>query len=98
MGERGGQVPGDDGSAGESPVAVASTPRAAPHEINNRDDVLRTLDRILAYYERQEPSSPVPMLLKRARKLVTADFAEIVRNLIPDGMSQFENLRGPESE
>ncbi|QZX80712.1 type VI secretion system protein TssA [Metapseudomonas otitidis] len=89
---------GGDGSAGESPVAVTSAPRAAPHEINNRDDVLRTLDRILAYYERQEPSSPVPMLLKRARKLVTADFAEIVRNLIPDGMSQFENLRGPESE
>ncbi|HHO9022271.1 TPA: type VI secretion system protein TssA, partial [Pseudomonas aeruginosa] len=52
----------------------------------------------LEYYVRHEPSSPVPVLLKRAKTLVTADFAEIVRNLIPDGISQFETLRGPESE
>ncbi|MDE9402804.1 hypothetical protein NB851_029300, partial [Pseudomonas aeruginosa] len=53
---------------------------------------------LLEYYVRHEPSSPVPVLLKRAKTLVTADFAEIVRNLIPDGISQFETLRGPESE
>jgi type VI secretion system protein ImpA len=29
---------------------------------------------------------------------VNADFATIVRNLIPDGMSQFESLRGPDTE
>ena len=69
---------------------------AAPGRIGSRDDVLRTLDRLLEYYAQHEPSSPVPVLLTRAQKLVTADFAEIVRNLIPDGMSQFENLRGPE--
>ncbi|UCJ17918.1 type VI secretion system protein TssA [Pseudomonas sp. MM211] len=68
----------------------------APGRIASRDDVLRTLDRLLEYYAQHEPSSPVPVLLTRAQKLVTADFAEIVRNLIPDGMSQFENLRGPE--
>nr|WP_269802929.1 type VI secretion system protein TssA [Pseudomonas uvaldensis] len=67
-------------------------------EINNRDDVLRSLDRVLAYYTRHEPSSPLPVLLNRAKLLVNADFATIVRNLIPDGMSQFENLRGPDSE
>ncbi|MNN97050.1 hypothetical protein D3C81_2161350 [compost metagenome] len=60
--------------------------------------MLKTLDRILAYYARHEPSSPVPVLLTRAKTLVTADFAAIVRNLIPDGLSQFENLRGPGSE
>ncbi len=54
--------------------------------------------RAAQYYVRHEPSSPVPVLLKRAKTLVTADFAEIVRNLIPDGISQFETLRGPESE
>lgn len=86
----------DAGSSGSAPSARA-TPRISG-EVTNRDDVLKTLDRILEYYARQEPSSPVPILLKRAKTLVTADFAAIVRNLIPDGMSQFENLRGPESE
>lgn len=66
-------------------------------EVRNRDDVLRALDRIIEYYARHEPSSPLPVLLGRARSLVDADFATIVRNLIPDGFSQFENLRGPDS-
>ncbi|MBN3864734.1 type VI secretion system protein TssA [Pseudomonas frederiksbergensis] len=93
----------DDSAA---PVEYATTPSAPRNtgtststgEINNRDDVLRSLDRILAYYTRHEPSSPLPVLLNRAKNLVHADFAAIVRNLIPDGMSQFENLRGPDSE
>ncbi len=83
----------DDASS--APPAARQAP-AAPGRIASRDDVLRTLDRLLEYYAQHEPSSPVPVLLTRAQKLVTADFAEIVRNLIPDGMSQFENLRGPE--
>jgi len=82
--------------AGNAPVAPAATRISG--EINSREDVLRSLDRLLAYYSRHEPSSPLPVLLNRAKHLVNADFAAIVRNLIPDGMSQFENLRGPESD
>jgi type VI secretion system protein ImpA len=87
----------DDSAAPVEHSTAPSTPRSTG-EINNRDDVLRSLDRILAYYTRHEPSSPLPVLLNRAKNLVHADFAAIVRNLIPDGMSQFENLRGPDSE
>ncbi|MCO7574949.1 MULTISPECIES: type VI secretion system protein TssA [Pseudomonas chlororaphis group] len=82
--------------AGNALVAPAATRISG--EINSREDVLRSLDRLLAYYSRHEPSSPLPVLLNRAKNLVNADFAAIVRNLIPDGMSQFENLRGPESD
>ncbi|MEQ7921832.1 type VI secretion system protein TssA [Xanthomonas sp. WHRI 1810A] len=67
-------------------------------EIATRDDVLHCLERVLDYYARHEPSSPLPVLLNRAKTLVHADFAAIVRNLIPDGVSQFENLRGPGAE
>ncbi|MNF97993.1 hypothetical protein D3C84_808400 [compost metagenome] len=93
----------DDSAAPTEYASAPSTPRSTSTstvsgEINNRDDVLRSLDRILAYYTRHEPSSPLPVLLNRAKNLVHADFAAIVRNLIPDGMSQFENLRGPDSE
>ena len=87
-------------SEDNAPSVDAAAP-AAPRptgDIATRDDVLRSLDKILAYYTRHEPSSPLPVLLNRAKNLVHADFAAIVRNLIPDGMSQFENLRGPDSE
>ncbi|KZN17407.1 MULTISPECIES: type VI secretion system protein TssA [Pseudomonas] len=90
---------GEDSTAPVEYATAPSAPRSTgTGEINNRDDVLRSLDRILAYYTRHEPSSPLPVLLNRAKNLVHADFAAIVRNLIPDGMSQFENLRGPDSE
>ncbi|WP_212798179.1 type VI secretion system protein TssA [Pseudomonas sp. St316] len=94
---------GDDSAATTEYASAPSAPRntstsTVSGDINNRDDVLRSLDRILAYYTRHEPSSPLPVLLNRAKNLVHADFAAIVRNLIPDGMSQFENLRGPDSE
>ena len=78
---------------GTAPAPVAAR---VSGEVESRDDVLRSLDRILAYYARHEPSSPLPVLLTRARGLVQADFAAIVRNLIPDGLSQFEHLRGPD--
>ena len=79
-------------------VAQTSKSPAVSGEITSREDVVRSLDRILAYYAQHEPSSPLPVLLNRAQGLVHADFAAIVRNLIPDGMSQFENLRGPDAQ
>ncbi|AZF29402.1 type VI secretion system protein TssA [Pseudomonas sp. R2-60-08W] len=100
-------VPGTDSSSEPEAVSEDKAPSvnyaapAAPRpagDIASRDEVLRSLDKILAYYTRHEPSSPLPVLLNRAKNLVHADFAAIVRNLIPDGMSQFENLRGPDSE
>ncbi|KPB75357.1 type VI secretion system protein TssA [Pseudomonas cannabina] len=83
------------GSAAQAPASIMPS---ASGDIATRDDVLRSLDRILSYYTRHEPSSPLPVLLNRAKNLVHADFEAIVRNLIPDGMSQFENLRGPEAD
>jgi type VI secretion system protein ImpA len=63
-------------------------------EINSRDDVIRVLDKICSYYERVEPSSPIPILLQRSKRLVSASFLDIVRDIAPDGLSQVENLRG----
>ncbi len=63
-------------------------------EIKSRDDVLRVLDKICGYYERAEPSSPIPILLKRSKRLVSASFFDIVRDIAPDGLSQVENLAG----
>lgn len=81
-----------------TPNPARSSAERSSREISNRDDVTQSLDRLLAYYARHEPSSPLPVLLSRAKQLVHADFATIVRNLIPDGMSQFENLRGPDAD
>ncbi len=89
-----------DGTVDDQPAAsqASARPTARPGEVSSREDVQQSLDRLLQYYARHEPSSPLPVLLHRAKKLVNADFATIVRDLIPDGWSQFENLRGPEDD
>jgi type VI secretion system protein ImpA len=63
-------------------------------EIARREDVIRTIERICAYYTRIEPSSPVPLLLQRAKRLVTMDFLEIVRDLADQGLAQVGTVAG----
>jgi type VI secretion system protein ImpA len=62
--------------------------------ISSRDDVLRAIDGIIAYYVKYEPASPIPMLVGRCKRLVTMDFIDIVRELVPDAMAQIEALQG----
>jgi type VI secretion system protein ImpA len=71
---------------------------AASGEIRSRDDVVQALNRIARYYEAHEPSSPIPLLMERAKRLVHADFVELVKDLAPAGLPQVENLRGPSDQ
>ena len=58
--------------------------------------MVRALDRICEFYARTGPSSPVPMLLQRARRLVDKSFLEVLRDLVPDGLNQAMIFQGPE--
>jgi type VI secretion system protein ImpA len=65
-------------------------------EISSREDVLRALDKLCAYYTRHEPSSPLPLLLHRCKRLVPMSFKEIVSDLAPDALSKVELIAGKE--
>ena len=87
-----------EGAEGEDAEAEGG---AAPQQgisgtVQNREDVVRVIDQICEFYRRTEPSSPVPMLLQRAKRLVHMDFMDIIRDLAPSGVSEAEVLRGPE--
>jgi type VI secretion system protein ImpA len=62
--------------------------------IKSRDDVLKALNAISAYYEKFEPSSPIPLFMARCKRLVTMGFVDIVRDLVPDALAQVDVLRG----
>jgi type VI secretion system protein ImpA len=92
---------GQAGAGGGDPDAAgsgAATARAAAitGDIASRADVVRMLDKILAYYQRYEPSSPVPMLLERAKRLAPMSFMEVMQNLAPDSLQQLSVIRGPQ--
>lgn len=84
-------------SEGGAPAAAGGPPAVAG-QIASREDVIRTLDKICEYYDRQEPSSPVPLLLRRAKRLVTKSFMDILEDLTPDGVSQARQIGGVDSE
>ena len=58
--------------------------------VRNRQDVLRLLGEICAYYDRSEPASPVPLLLKRAMALVEKNFLELLNELAPGSVAQIQ--------
>ena len=62
--------------------------------VKNPNDVIRMLDKILDYYARSEPSSPLPLLLQRAKRLVSKDFMAIMRDIAPDGVGQASTVGG----
>ncbi len=65
-------------------------------QITTNQDVHKALDMIITYYEQNEPSSPVPLLLKRAKRLVGKTFVDIIRNISPDAMTQVKMVSGEE--
>lgn len=67
-------------------------------EPRSREDVIRAIDSICSYYSRFEPSSPVPLLLQRCKRLVTMSFLDIVKDMLPDGLSNIETIAGKPKE
>jgi len=63
-------------------------------EIRSRDDAVRMLELVCSYLERHEPSNPAPLFIRRAQRLIKKSFLEIVRDLMPDSLSQLEKLAG----
>jgi type VI secretion system protein ImpA len=87
-------VPGVPTMAGAVAQRAAVITAAALTEVTTRADALRLLDLVTQYYQRFEPSSPLPMLIERARSLADKNFLDIVRDLAPDGLGQAQIVVG----
>jgi type VI secretion system protein ImpA len=81
--------------AGEDAAApVSGSVPAITGEIGGRGDIVMILDRICRWYATNEPASPVPALLERARRLVSQNFLALLLEVAPAGAEQFRNLAG----
>jgi type VI secretion system protein ImpA len=88
----------DGAGAAIAGAATPSTSALLSGDIRSRDDVVRALDGICAYYSRYEPSSPVPLLLERCKRLVTMSFLDIVKEMLPEGSSTIQTIIGKPKE
>lgn len=99
--KRGGgeQEDATDGGAGMERDGVgggagAGRSLATSGAVRSRDDVLLLIDKICRYYTDYEPSSPVPLILNRTKRLVTMSFLDILRELTPGGVQEFGMIAG----
>ncbi|MDP2897756.1 MAG: type VI secretion system protein TssA [bacterium] len=95
LAKRGVASSGAEGEAGAvKPTTEPEKEKPLSGEIRSPEDVVSALEKICQYYERHEPSSPVPLLLRRAQRLVSKSFLEIIRDLSPEARKQVENIGG----
>jgi type VI secretion system protein ImpA len=78
----------------QTDVNVAVANNVKKPGIHSRNDVGLAIDEICKYFDQYEPSSPVPFLLLRAKKLLTMNFMEIMRDMTPDAVNQAEDICG----
>ena len=81
--------------SGDGTATAAGSPARRTGEIAGPDDVMRRLEEICAYYARNEPSSPVLMLLRRAQRLVGCDVLALMKELAPGGIDELQRVTGP---
>ena len=89
-----------DAASGEAPAGRPAA-RGGPGvsgTIQSRADVIKALDLICDYYRENEPSSPVPLIIQRAQRLVDKDFMTIMSDLTPDALSQLQIITGKPKE
>jgi type VI secretion system protein ImpA len=91
-------------SAGTPDGGGGATGNSAPNSaasattIQSSADVIVWIDRMCEFYAKNEPSSPVPLLLQRAKRLVSKSFLDVLRDLVPDGLNQAMLFHGPKEE
>jgi type VI secretion system protein ImpA len=87
-------------------TVVGDMPSGEPSEmagpvgaIRSREDAIRALDAVAEFFRRHEPSSPIPLFLDRAKRLVSKSFLEVLADVAPDALPRARAAGGlPQGE
>ncbi len=90
-----GMAPVDPATAsGEADVGKAA-PKPKEFVITtpqSRGDVIAAMDAIVRFFVEHEPTSPVPLMLKRVRAWVDMDFLQLLGEIAPSAMDDAQRL------
>jgi len=81
--------PSDDSSKDSS-----SAKSTGSDQVVTREDVVRLLGKIITFYNKNEPTSPVPIMLERAQRVATMNFKEIVNEFNLTGTPSIKEVMG----
>jgi type VI secretion system protein ImpA len=66
--------------------------------VKSRQDAIRALDAVADFFRRTEPSSPIPLFLARAKRLVSKDFLEVLADIAPEAVATARAAGGLKQE
>ena len=66
--------------------------------LRSRDDAVRALDAVAEFFRKNEPSSPVPIVVERAKRLISKTFLEVLADMAPDGLDEARRIGGIKDE
>jgi type VI secretion system protein ImpA len=92
----GGDIVSEEGGGGVVGGGAAPPSDRLSGRIRSRDDVLKAIEMICDYYQNVEPGSPVPVILRRAQRLATKSFLDIIKDILPDHAREAAGLGGPD--
>ncbi len=87
----------DEHTSYDKAVAIAPA-KSISGVINNNQDVIKTLNLVCDYYRKNEPSSPVPLLVERAIRLVGKSFMDALKDIAPAGMDEAKIVSGKQDD
>ena len=78
-----------DPPADPAGAAAGSQATVPPLAIGSRAAVVETLDAVIEFYQTREPSSPIPVLVRRIRRLVPLGFVALLQAIAPQSLAEF---------
>jgi type VI secretion system protein ImpA len=80
-------------NAGES-VPAGGVFNLATFKPSSRAEALLLLRKGAEYFQRQEPNSPIPLLVNRALRFSEMSFIDLLEDIVPDSLSQGKKILG----
>lgn len=75
-------------------IAATQTMNWANYQIESRKDINLLLEKIHIYFEKNEPSHPAPLFIRRMQRLLNLNFYEIMQDISPESIGRLEALVG----
>jgi type VI secretion system protein ImpA len=66
----------------------------ASYKPATRADALLLLRKASEYFQREEPNSPIPLLVNRALRISEMNFIELIEDMVPDALSRGKEILG----
>ena len=96
-GDKAEEMTGDPGNETAAAMKEGSVNLAA-YMPANRADALLLLRKGSEYFLRNEPNSPIPLLINRALRISDMNFMDILKDIAPDALPQGRNVLGVQDQ